>query len=688
MVRVETVLAPEPRHDPDSEPLLRIRDLRVRFQSTRGTVHAVDDISYDVRRGEIVAIVGESGSGKSVSALAIMRLLPRGRADVQGRILFEGRDLLGLPEPKMRALRGHEIAMIFQEPMTSLNPVLSIGLQMIEPLQEHLGMSEGPARRRAVELLTQVGLTDPERRLDQYPHQLSGGMCQRVMIAMALACGPKLLIADEPTTGLDVTIQAQILDLLRDLSRRLGIALILITHNLGIVARYADRVNVMYAGRLAERAGTADIFAAPRHFYTLGLLRSVPRLDRGRTQRLATIEGVPPDLLAPPPGCRFAERCSARLLACEGQTPLIQAAPGHDTACIRPDAVAAAARDAGATEVLAGGDTVSDQPILEVEALAKHFTLGNGLRLGGRAGIVRAVDDVSFSVKRGETLGLVGESGCGKSTLGRMIVGLEAPTSGSIRLDGEDMASGIGRDFRRLRHKAQMVFQDPYSSLNPRMTVGSFIAEPLLVHRMVPSAEAARARVAGLLSQVGLQSYMAERYPHELSGGQRQRVGIARALALEPSLIVCDEPVSALDVSIQGQVVNLLDSLRARLGLSLLFISHDLAVVRHIADRVMVMYLGKVMEIADRDAIYNDPRHPYTRALLDAVPVPDPLVERSRAPRRLKGEIPSPLDPPSGCVFRTRCPIATERCSHAIPPLRRLSPEHFAACHYAEALPA
>jgi peptide/nickel transport system ATP-binding protein len=671
--------AEAPTDRPDAGYLLAVDSLRVHFASSRGIVHAVDGVSYGVRRDETVALVGESGSGKSVSALAIMRLLPKTTARVSGRVLFDGKDLLTLPAAEMRALRGRDLAMIFQEPMTSLNPVLSVGLQLTEPLREHLGMGEPQARRRAVELLGQVGITDPEHRLRQYPHQLSGGMRQRVMIAMALACGPKLIIADEPTTALDVTIQAQILDLLRDLSQRLGIALVIITHNLGIVARYADRVNVMYAAEIAEQAAAGPLFATPRHFYTLGLLRSIPRLDRRRTARLATIEGLPPDLRAPPTGCRFAPRCAQRIDACANPPRLAEIAPDHRSACVRTGDVAATAEPeaaAGVTRRMA-----APVPLLEITGLSKHFGVAAGPRVELRTPVVRAVDEVSLEIGRGETLGLVGESGCGKTTIGRLIVGLETPTSGRIRIDGRDISGDAVRDFRGFRRKVQMVFQDPYSSLNPRMTIGAFIAEPLRVHSLAPSRNAARARVTDLLGQVGLYPYMAERYPHELSCGQRQRVGIARALALEPSLIVCDEPVSALDVSIQGQVINLLESLRERLALSLLFISHDLAVVRHISDRVAVMYLGKIMELAERDALYDAPRHPYTQALLDAVPVPDPASEATRRTSRLKGEIPSPLDPPAGCVFHTRCPIATERCRSEVPVLRELAPGHRAACH-------
>ncbi len=661
--------------------LLQIDDLRVRFSTRRGAVQAVDGVSYSVNRGEIVALVGESGCGKSVSSLAIMGLLPPRVAQVSGRVMFGGRNLVGLPEDSMRAIRGREIAMIFQEPMTSLNPVLTIGLQVMEPLQIHLGMTDEAARARALELLTQVGITDAARRLEQHPHQLSGGMRQRVMIAMGLACNPKLLIADEPTTALDVTIQAQILELMRDISQRLGIALVIITHNLGVVARYADRVNVMYAGRQVEEGPAAPVFAVPRHPYTLGLLRSVPRLDRPREGQLATIAGLPPNLMALPPGCRFSPRCPFTIGRCAEQPPLVSHGPSQRSACWRGDELPGLAwPDEPAlpeAEPLSQG-TPHGAPLLEVNGLTKHFAIGAGRPP------VRAVEDVSFTVAAGETLGLVGESGCGKSTVGRLLLALETPTAGEVRIGGNSLGA-MGRGaLRTLRRTVQVIFQDPYSSLNPRMTVGQIIAEPLLVHGIRRGRTAARARVAELLDQVTLHGTMAERYPHELSGGQRQRVGIARALAFEPRLIVCDEAVSALDVSVQGQVVNLLAELKRTHGLAYLFIAHDLAVVRHLSDRVAVMYLGRMAELGPADALYEAPLHPYTRTLLDAVPVPDPAVERTR-PRRIPvGEPPSPLDPPSGCVFRTRCPHAIGLCAETVPPLRSFGAGRFAACHRVE----
>ena len=674
--------------DAAGEWLLEVEDLHVHFVASRGVVRAVEGISYKVKAGEVVALVGESGCGKSVSSLAIMRLLaePAGRI-VHGRILFQGRDLLKLSAEEMRAIRGRDIAMIFQEPMTSLNPVLTIGFQIMEPLQIHLGMNETAARARALELLKMVGIPDPDRRLDQYPHQFSGGMRQRVMIAIGLSCNPKLLIADEPTTALDVTIQAQILKLMKDLSRDLNIALVIITHNLGVVARYADRVNVMYSARIAEQGTAREIFARPLHPYTAGLLRSVPRLDQPRGRKLETIDGMPPNLLDPPVGCRFAPRCPARLDACTaGAPPLVEVETAHWTACVR------GAEMAGVGAVGLGLQSANPQPpevkfidegapLLKVHDLRTYFAVGAGVQLlKSTRAEVRAVDGLSFEIRRGETVGLVGESGCGKTTVGRTLLRLEEPTSGEIIFDGANVTRARGDELKAYRRQVQVIFQDPYSSLNPRMTIGQIIAEPMRVYKLQPDRAAANRKVEQLLTQVGLFAYMAERYPHELSGGQRQRVGIARALAMEPSVIVCDEPVSALDVSIQAQIMNLLEDLQREFKLTYLFIAHDLAVVRHISDRVIVMYLGKVMEIADRDALYMNPLHPYTKALLDAVPIPDPVLEARRTYHVLSGEVPSPLNPPRGCVFHTRCPLAGAECKVAVPELREVKPGHFAAC--------
>jgi peptide/nickel transport system ATP-binding protein len=663
-------------------PILAIDDLTVHFQTSHGTVRAVENLTYAVRPGEIVAIVGESGSGKSVSALTIMRLLPEATARIKsGQIRFGGQDLLTLDDEAMRKIRGRDIAMIFQEPMTSLNPVLTVGLQIKEPLLIHLGMDEEAATARAIELLTQVGITDPAARLDQYPHQLSGGMRQRVMIAIGLACKPKVLIADEPTTALDVTIQAQILELMKGLARDLGIAVIVITHNLGIVARYADRVNVMYAARLAESGPAEAVFATPAHPYTRGLLSAVPRLDKARSLRLSTIEGAPPNLLAPPEGCRFAPRCAFKAEACAEVPALRPVSTGQLAACHRLDLVQATATDFIPVERhdAEAAEREPAEPLLAINGVSKHFPVGGGLL--GAPKLVRAVNDVVLDVKPGETLGLVGESGCGKSTLGRLVLRLDDPTAGEILFEGRDLAALKRGELIDVRKRMQVIFQDPYASLNPRMTVGQFIAEPMRVHRVRPKAEIP-ARVAELLSLVGLYPYMADRYPHELSGGQRQRVGIARALGVEPKLIVCDEAVSALDVSIQGQVINLLEDLQRRFGLTYLFIAHDLAVVRHISTRVAVMYLGRIVEYAPAEALFANPRHPYTQALLAAAPVPDPIIEKTRPRSIIQGELPSPLRPPSGCVFHPRCPNMVEGCKVSIPASVHVggTPGHQAAC--------
>jgi len=669
--------------DQGSRPLIEIDDLHVQFTTSQGTVRAVEGLSYSVHPGEMVAIVGESGSGKSVSALAVMQLLPAGSARIsKGSIRFDGRELLKLSDEEMRRIRGREIAMIFQEPMTSLNPVLRIGLQIMEPLAIHLGMDERTARARAVELLTLVGITDPESRLQQYPHQLSGGMRQRVMIAIGLSCNPKLLIADEPTTALDVTIQAQILELMKDLSRRLGIAIVIITHNLGIVARYADRVNVMYAARLVE-SGTAErVFARPLHPYARGLLSAVPRLDRGRSAKLSTIDGAPPNLLSPPSGCRFRPRCRFAIERCLTEPALALGEPDHHAACHRLVEIEAldppSSRAQSTSKPAINGQTPG--AILDVKGAKKYFPVRIGFWRPPKQ--VRAVDDVTINIRAGETLGLVGESGCGKSTLGRLVLRLDDPTGGEILFESTDLAR-LNRDAMiAVRKKMQVIFQDPYSSLNPRMTVGQIIAEPIRVHGILPKTQISD-RVAELLQLVGLFPYMALRYPHELSGGQRQRVGIARALAVNPRVIVCDEAVSALDVSIQGQVINLLEDLQSKLGLTYLFIAHDLAVVRHISSKVAVMYLGRIVEYAPADALFANPKHPYTRALLAAAPVPDPVVERARPRTIIKGELPSPLNPPKGCVFHPRCPLATQECRQGVPAARELAPGHSVACIHA-----
>ena len=666
-----------------SDVLLDVADLEVEFHTGNGVVRAVDGISLQLRRGEFLAVVGESGCGKSVTALSLMRLLPRKTAKVKAsHILFDGHDLIKLPELEMRALRGRSMSMIFQEPMTSLNPVLTIGDQITEPLLAHLHMTRAEADQRAIELMNMVGIPEPERRLGQYPHQFSGGMRQRAMIAIGLACEPKLIIADEPTTALDVTIQAQILELLKDISEKLGIAVILITHNLGVVAAYADRVNVMYAAQVIERGTAPDIFARPAHPYTVGLMRSVPRLDKPRVGRLATIEGMPPNLLAPPAGCRFRQRCPIAEERCKQPPPVTQVSGGdaaHSVSCWRTEETQAnvATLYGAETTMTAAKAPHGEKVLLKVEGLKQYFKIS--LRQGWmtRNVDIHAVDDISFTVHEGETVGLVGESGCGKTSAGRAILQLSKPSGGSIEFDGNELGKG---NIAAVRRDMQVIFQDPFSSLNPRMKIGQILDEPLKVHNLRPDKASRATRVAELLTQVGLYPYMADRYPHELSGGQRQRVGIARALALEPRLIICDEPVSALDVSVQAQIINLLEDLQREFGLAYVFIAHDLAVVRHISHRVIVMYLGKIMEIGEGDILYRNPLHPYTKALLDAAPVPDPVVERDRQRIILEGDLPSPLNPPPGCVFSTRCPIAIDECRRGVPPLRNMGEGSDVAC--------
>ncbi|MEI6838101.1 MAG: ABC transporter ATP-binding protein [Alcaligenaceae bacterium] len=665
-----------------SVDLLSVRDLSVEFRTERGTLEVVRRVSWSIAPGEMLAIVGESGSGKSVSALAIMGLLakPAGRIS-NGEIIFDGKSLTGMPERELRALRGRDIAMIFQEPMSSLNPILTIGRQIMEPLRLHLKMDAEQAQARAVELLTLVGISDPEQRLKQYPHNFSGGMRQRVMIAIGLACNPKLIIADEPTTALDVTIQAQILELMKSLTERLGIALVLITHNLGIVARYAQRVVVMYAGATVEQGRASQLFANARHPYTRGLLRSVPRLDLPRARKLETIEGQPPDMRQIGVGCAFAPRCAYRTEACAVAPQLLALPENRFSACHHESELSPPIEKdltvhvAFQPEASRASETAA---LLTVDSLTKHFKVNAGLF--SPPAVVRAVQDVSFSIQAGRTLGLVGESGCGKTTIGRMILQLEQISSGRVMFEGEDLAQASGAQLKKLRTQIQVIFQDPYSSLNPRIKIGDLIAEPLNVYKKTATAQATTERVEQLLVQVGLLPDMAQRYAHQLSGGQRQRVGIARALAFEPKLIVCDEPVSALDVSIQGQIINLLDDLQREKNIAYLFIAHDLAVVRHLAHRVVVMYLGHVMEVADRDELYGNALHPYTVSLLEAVPVPDPHLEQKRVRKPIAGEIPSPLRRLAGCVFHTRCPRASAECQQSVPELREIRSGHFAAC--------
>jgi len=665
-------------------PVLSINDLSTHIQLTKSVVHAVGNVDLTVEPGEALGLVGESGCGKSMTGLSIMGLLPPGGKIVSGSIKLDGRELVGLSDAELRAIRGNDVAMIFQDPLTSLDPTKTIGYQVAEPVRLHKRASKRAAMARATEVLGLVGLPRPAERLGDYPHQLSGGLRQRVMIAMALSCEPKLLIADEPTTALDVTIQAQILALLHDLKDRLGMAMLLITHDMGVIAGHADRVQVMYAGRMVEVTSTPNLFQHMRHPYTRALLASIPRLSQDGRRRLLTIGGLPPDLSQPPAGCRFAPRCSRATDKCRDQEPALTGETAdHLFSCWHPvdgpaDAGTTAAVQEASRPAAPDGAGV---PLLEVRDLVKEFPVTAGAILQRKVAAVHAVSTVSFTVATGETFGLVGESGCGKTTIGRVVVALERPDSGSVLLNGQDISTLSGGDLRRQRRDLQLMFQDPYSSLDPRMRVGSIIREPLSIQH-VGSRHEQQQRVFELLDEVGLPRSAVERYPHEFSGGQRQRIGLARALTLSPKVIVADEPVSALDVSIRAQVLNLMKRLQADHGLTYIVISHDLAVVKYMADRIGVMYLGKLVEMGSAEDIYQRAAHPYTAGLIATIPVPDPEEARARKGVGIKGELPSPVTPPSGCRFRTRCPYVQDLCAQEEPPLRSFGSGHVAACHF------
>ncbi|MFB4278675.1 dipeptide ABC transporter ATP-binding protein [Nonomuraea sp. MTCD27] len=664
---------------PDGD-VLAIERLSAGIRLRRSAVDVVRAVDLRLRPGETLGLVGESGSGKSMTGLSIMGLLPPGGRITEGSIKLDGRELVGLPEREYQRIRGNEIAMVFQDPMTSLNPTKTIGEQVAEPIRLHLGASPRQARERAIEMLALVGIARPAERFGDHPHQLSGGLRQRVMIAMALSCEPKVLIADEPTTALDVTVQAQVLRLLHDLKDRLGMAMLLITHDMGVIARWADRVSVMYGGGIVESARTGELFAGMRHPYTQALLACTPRLTQRREHTLYSIPGAPPDLADPPAGCRFAARCAHATDRCAGAAPpLAESRPGHLLACWHPvdgplapvtGPAAATARDGRAAE-----------PVLTVDDLVKEYGAPRRFPLLGPARSVKAVSGVSFEVRAGQTFGLVGESGCGKSTLAKMIVALEQPSSGSVTALGGRLNGLRGRSLRRHRRNLQMMFQDPLDALDPRMRVGAILREPFEAQG-IGTAEEQVAAIRELLDEVGLPHSVLERHPHEFSGGQRQRIALARALALNPRVIVADEPVSALDVSIRSQVLNLMKRLQAKHELTYVVISHDLTVVRYMADTVGVMYLGKLVEIGPADDIYLRPVHPYTASLIAAIPEPDPGAGEAADPVELGSELPSPLDPPSGCRFRTRCPRARARCAEEEPALLGFDPGHAAACHF------
>ncbi|BAN34997.1 peptide ABC transporter ATPase [Sulfuricella denitrificans skB26] len=663
-----------------SGPLLVVENLRVRLDAGKTQVRAVDGVSFSIDPHETFALLGESGCGKSMTALSLMRLLPEAGHIETGKVLLDGLDLLGLPEIAMRAVRGKRIAMIFQEPMTSLNPVMTIGQQIAETLHRHTDLRGEAAQGRVLELLDAVGIPAPQARYHDYPFQFSGGMKQRVMIAIALACEPDLLIADEPTTALDVTIQAQVLELLRRLQHERGMAVMLISHDLGVVSEMAQRVAVMYAGEIVEMAGREEFFANPQHPYTRKLFASLPGAAR-RGQQLEIIRGSVPPLDQEFSGCRFAGRCDFAWQKCREEVPAwSEVTSGHQVRCHLLESPEHAACEAAATlpSPVVLPEVRADRPLLEVADLKVHFPIHKGL-FKRVAGHVRAVDGVSLAIHSGRTLALVGESGCGKTTVGKSILQLIRPTAGSVRFSGDELTQLKGATLRARRTNFQIVFQDPYSSLDPRMRVADIIEEGMIALGAASSSGDRQNSMDRLLQQVGLSPDSKYRYPHEFSGGQRQRIAIARALAVKPQLIVCDEPTSALDVSVQAQILNLLKGLQDELGLAYLFITHNLAVVEYFAHEVAVMYLGRIVERGTVEEVMQSPRHPYTRALLSAVPVV--VGDARREIIRLAGDLPSPANPPSGCHFHPRCPQAMAACRQNYPAMVGFSATHSASCY-------
>lgn len=656
-----------PKGAPKGDPIMQVRDLHVSFATEAGVCRAVRGVNFDLWRGRTLGIVGESGSGKSVTALSLIGLLDD-NAKVTGSIIMNGEELIGKTDEEMSEIRGERIAMVFQDPLSALTPMFTIGDQVAEGLiTHHPDMSKQQIHDRCVELLELVGIPQPEERLGSFPHQFSGGMRQRVMIAIAIANNPDVIIADEPTTALDVTIQAQILDVLAKAQKETGAAVVLITHDLGVVAGAADDILVMYAGRPVERASIDDVFQHPSMPYTMGLLGAVPKPHIAASQRLVPIQGNPPSLVDIPKGCPFSPRCPLATPECSLSEPnleVVDANSGHLASCRRLQEIID--KNMKYTDVFPVPDLLpadwadvprDQRPVtLEVDHLVKHFPLTGGGMFRRTVGQVAAVDDVTFKIRQGETLALVGESGSGKSTTLMEIMNLMKPEDGRIVVLGHDLAELKKKAERKaLRKDLQIIFQDPMSSLDPRMPIYDVLAEPLKVHKW--SKEKINRRIGELMELVGLNPDYVDRFPAQFSGGQRQRISIARALATDPKVLLLDEPIASLDVSIQAGIINLLEDLQAKLKISYLFVAHDLAVIRHISDRVAVMYLGQVVELGETEDVFTHPRHPYTQALLSAIPVPDPVVERTRQRIILKGDLPSPSEKHPGCRFASRCPV-------------------------------
>ena len=656
-----------PKGAPKGDPIMQVRDLHVSFATEAGVCRAVRGVNFDLWRGRTLGIVGESGSGKSVTALSLIGLLDD-NAKVTGSIIMNGEELIGKTDEEMSEIRGERIAMVFQDPLSALTPMFTIGDQIAEGLiTHHPDMSKQQIHDRCVELLELVGIPQPEERLGSFPHQFSGGMRQRVMIAIAIANNPDVIIADEPTTALDVTIQAQILDVLAKAQKETGAAVVLITHDLGVVAGAADDILVMYAGRPVERASIDDVFQHPSMPYTMGLLGAVPKPHIAASQRLVPIQGNPPSLVDIPKGCPFSPRCPLATPECSLSEPnleVVDANSGHLASCRRLQEIID--KNMKYTDVFPVPDLLpadwadvprDQRPVtLEVDHLVKHFPLTGGGMFRRTIGQVAAVDDVTFKIRQGETLALVGESGSGKSTTLMEIMNLMKPEDGRIVVLGHDLAELKKKAERKaLRKDLQIIFQDPMSSLDPRMPIYDVLAEPLKVHKW--NKEKINRRIGELMELVGLNPDYVDRFPAQFSGGQRQRISIARALATDPKVLLLDEPIASLDVSIQAGIINLLEDLQAKLKISYLFVAHDLAVIRHISDRVAVMYLGQVVELGETEDVFTHPRHPYTQALLSAIPVPDPVVERTRQRIILKGDLPSPSEKHPGCRFASRCPV-------------------------------
>ena len=673
--------------------VLEVKNLKTEFKTEKGILKAINGVSYYLDKGEIVAFVGESGSGKSVTQYSSLQLIPMPPGKItDGEILFEGNNILDYSQnsPEMQSIRGGEVGVVFQEPMTSLNPIMTVGAQILEGVRLHLHLERTEARAYAVELLKKVGLSDPEKRLDYYPHQFSGGMRQRIMIAIALSCNPKILIADEATSALDVTTQAQILELMRALVVETNTTLVLVTHNLSLVARYANRVYVMYAGEIMESGNTAEIFSNPRHPYTIGLMNAVPSLTDRKDRKLIPIEGLVSDLTRRKDQCVFVNRCPFADGECENlQAPVlenIKDSPNHFAACHKIITKESKSKKKDADTIRKVSDIsgkITGDPILKVENLKVSYPIRSKI-MQKVIGHIDVVDDISFDVYPGETLGFVGESGCGKTTVAKTVMRLIEPTEGRIIFNGNNITKLKHGSMQPIRRNLSMIFQDPFGSLDPRQRALDAIKEPMKNFNLRMTNQQMEEKAVHLMELVGINPVFKNRMPHQFSGGQRQRIAIARALSTDPSFIVCDEAVSALDVSIQAQIINLMVELQEKLGLSYLFIAHDLSVVRHISDRIAVMYLGQIVEEADWESLYKNPLHPYTQVLLEAVPVPVPELEAKRKYHLIKGEVPSVMNRPKGCPFSSRCNFVMERCTQERPKLRKAAGYHTVACFYAE----